>query len=344
MGGQIVDATIVAAPKQRNTDAEKADIKAGKVPDAWKEKPAKLRKGSRCALDSKVFQGQSGRRWKDAAARHRHSCFGYKNHAAIDRRHGFIRGWNVTSASAYDGAQLRKSFAMVLKVPRYLLIPPIMALCVVGAYIFNNRMMDVWVLLAFGIFGLLAEKRGYPMGPLVLGVILGPLAELELRRGLSASGSFAPLVTSPVSLIFLCLAAFVLIWPFYQEWRKKKRLAAAAGTGGPAALERASTDPPPSSSRSSGTGPCWWSGYCPAGGPAIARRDGQRCDSALPVSYSSVAAAPVGQKLRSDPADGPGEMMGDAKQLSILERTSDQLDADAAPQRHVQRGEIEIVE
>ncbi len=43
MGGQIVDATIVAAPKQRNTDAEKADIKAGKVPDAWKEKPAKLR-------------------------------------------------------------------------------------------------------------------------------------------------------------------------------------------------------------------------------------------------------------------------------------------------------------
>lgn len=136
-----------------------------------------------------------------------------------------------------------KPFAMVLKVPRYLLIPPIMALCVVGAYISNNRMMDVWVLLAFGIFGLLAEKRGYPMGPLVLGVILGPLAELELRRGLSASGSFAPLVTSPVSLFFLCVAAFVLLWPFYQEWRKKKRLAAAAGTGGLAALERASTDP-----------------------------------------------------------------------------------------------------
>lgn len=43
MGGQIVDATIVAAPKQRNTDAEKADIKAGKVPDAWKDEPAKLR-------------------------------------------------------------------------------------------------------------------------------------------------------------------------------------------------------------------------------------------------------------------------------------------------------------
>ena len=49
MGGQIVDATIVAAPKQRNTDAEKADIKAGKVPDEWKNKPAKLRQKDRDA-------------------------------------------------------------------------------------------------------------------------------------------------------------------------------------------------------------------------------------------------------------------------------------------------------
>jgi len=49
MGGQIVDETIVAVPKQRNTDAEKADIKAGKVPDACKEKPAKLRQKDRDA-------------------------------------------------------------------------------------------------------------------------------------------------------------------------------------------------------------------------------------------------------------------------------------------------------
>lgn len=49
MGGKIVEATIVAAPKKRNTDAEKADIKAGKVPDAWKDKPAKLRQKDRDA-------------------------------------------------------------------------------------------------------------------------------------------------------------------------------------------------------------------------------------------------------------------------------------------------------
>ncbi|RUM95340.1 IS5 family transposase [Pseudaminobacter arsenicus] len=108
MGGQIVDATIVAAPKQRNTDAEKADIKAGKVPDEWKEKPAKLRQKDRDARwtvkFSKAKAAEDGKpQQRDIAI----PAFGYKNHAAIDRRHGFIRGWNVTSASAHDGAQLR---------------------------------------------------------------------------------------------------------------------------------------------------------------------------------------------------------------------------------------------
>ncbi len=50
MGEQIVDATIVAAPRQRNTDAEKTDLKAGKIPDDWKARPAKLRQKDRDAL------------------------------------------------------------------------------------------------------------------------------------------------------------------------------------------------------------------------------------------------------------------------------------------------------
>jgi len=49
MGGQIVDATVVAAPRQRNTDDEKAEIKAGKIPDEWKDKPANLRQKDRDA-------------------------------------------------------------------------------------------------------------------------------------------------------------------------------------------------------------------------------------------------------------------------------------------------------
>ena len=108
MGGQIVDATIVAAPKQRNSDGEKADIKADKVPDAWRDNPAKLRQKDRdgrwTVKFSKAKPAQDGKaKLRDIAV----PAFGYKNHAAIDQRHGFIRGWSVTSAAAYDGAQLR---------------------------------------------------------------------------------------------------------------------------------------------------------------------------------------------------------------------------------------------
>ncbi len=107
MGGQIVDATVVAAPKQRNTDAEKATIKRGEVPQAWRDKPAKWRQKDRDARwtvkFSKAKPDQDGKTaQRDIAV----PAFGYKNHAAIDRRHGFIRGWSVTSAAAYDGAQL----------------------------------------------------------------------------------------------------------------------------------------------------------------------------------------------------------------------------------------------
>jgi hypothetical protein len=93
MGGQIVDATVIAAPKQRNTEDEKVDIKVSKIPDAWKDKPAKLRQKDRDARwtvkFSKAKVDEEGKEHKrDIAV----PVFGYKNHAAIDQRHGFIRG------------------------------------------------------------------------------------------------------------------------------------------------------------------------------------------------------------------------------------------------------------
>ena len=106
MGGQIVDATIVAAPKQRNTEAERAAIKAGQVPQGWAEKPAKLRQKDRDARwtvkFSKAKSREDGAPQVDLAV----PAFGYKNHVAIDRRHGLIRGWTASHAAAHDGARL----------------------------------------------------------------------------------------------------------------------------------------------------------------------------------------------------------------------------------------------
>lgn len=108
MGGQIVDATIVAAPKQRNNDGEKAAIKDGKTADEiWPDKPAKAAQkdvNARWTVKySKARKLPDGRpQQRDIAI----PAFGYKNHIAIDRQHGLIRTWKVTDAAGYDGAQL----------------------------------------------------------------------------------------------------------------------------------------------------------------------------------------------------------------------------------------------
>jgi transposase, IS5 family len=109
MSGQIVDATLVAAPKQRNTEDEKKAIKEGRIPDGWAEKPAKLRQKDRDARwtvkFSKAKERPDGTKPPvDIAI----PTFGYQNHIAIDRGFGFIRTWTTTDAAAYEGARLRE--------------------------------------------------------------------------------------------------------------------------------------------------------------------------------------------------------------------------------------------
>lgn len=118
---------------------------------------------------------------------------------------------------------LLRPFAMLLKVRLCYLAPFILAMCVIGSFVINNRMLDVWVLIGFGLLGFLMTRTGFPLGPMVLGLILGPIAELHIREGLTSSqGSFAPLVERPVSLAFLVLAVLVFVWPRYSAYRRRK--------------------------------------------------------------------------------------------------------------------------
>jgi IS5 family transposase len=106
MGGQIIDATIIAAPKQSNSDSEKREIKEGRIPVEWAGKPAKLRQKDRDARwtvkYSKAKPSEDGAPRVDLAV----PAFGYKNHIGIDRRYGLIRSWTATDASRHDGALL----------------------------------------------------------------------------------------------------------------------------------------------------------------------------------------------------------------------------------------------
>jgi putative tricarboxylic transport membrane protein len=71
---------------------------------------------------------------------------------------------------------------------------------VVGSYAITSRVFDVWVMLAFGVIGFLLRLQGFPMAPLVLGVVLGPILDINLRRGLVLSdGSLVPFFTRPIS-------------------------------------------------------------------------------------------------------------------------------------------------
>ncbi len=103
MSGQILDASLVAAPKQRNSEGEKQAIKERRVPADWKDKPAKLRQKDRDAR----WTLKQGRKKQEARVHIAVPHFGYKNHVSIDRRHGLIRKWDVSDAAAHDGKRLK---------------------------------------------------------------------------------------------------------------------------------------------------------------------------------------------------------------------------------------------
>jgi IS5 family transposase len=111
MGGQIIDATIVAAPKQKLSEDEKAVIKAGGMPAGWSR--AKRRQKDRDARWT-LKRGRSKPQPEDGTTRTGIEIavpmFGYKSHLNIDRRHGLIRTWSVTDAAAHDS----RSFGALL--------------------------------------------------------------------------------------------------------------------------------------------------------------------------------------------------------------------------------------
>jgi IS5 family transposase len=85
--GQIIDASIIPVPKQRNSREENAQIKAGEIPEAWQEEVNKLR------------QKDTDARW---VKKNEVSYYGYKNHIEVDVKHKFIREYEVTDASVHD--------------------------------------------------------------------------------------------------------------------------------------------------------------------------------------------------------------------------------------------------
>ncbi|MDD2882280.1 MAG: tripartite tricarboxylate transporter permease [Rhodoferax sp.] len=118
-------------------------------------------------------------------------------------------------------------FVKLLAVPKHVLLPIILVLCVVGAFGLGSRIFDIWTILVFGMVGYGFVKFGIPQAPFIIGFILGPMAETNLRRGLMLSdNNFMDFLTQPISGTFIGLAVLSIVWHVVQTIRGK-----SGGTG-----------------------------------------------------------------------------------------------------------------
>jgi putative tricarboxylic transport membrane protein len=114
-------------------------------------------------------------------------------------------------------------FVLVTKVRMYILAGIILAYCGIGVFALHNVEFDMWTLFWFGIVGYVMRIFGFPLAPMILGVVLGRIAELQLARAMAISTDITPFVTSPWSLFFLVMAVFSMFFPSYQRSRGKKQ-------------------------------------------------------------------------------------------------------------------------
>ncbi len=112
-----------------------------------------------------------------------------------------------------------KVFSQILRVPNYVLSPIILVLCIVGTYALHNNMADVWIMLICGIIGYKMREYGFAAAPIVLGVVLGELIEISLRRSLIVfeNNPFV-FLTRPWSAAFIILTILGLCSPAIRTW------------------------------------------------------------------------------------------------------------------------------
>jgi len=120
-----------------------------------------------------------------------------------------------------SGIFLAKQVVKVLRIPPPIFMPIVLILCVIGSYALGMKVFNLYLMVPVGILAYFMQSMGYPIAPLVIGVILGPMADENLRRALMVSqGNFLPFFTRPVALILFLLIVWMFVsqTPFYKRF------------------------------------------------------------------------------------------------------------------------------
>jgi putative tricarboxylic transport membrane protein len=115
----------------------------------------------------------------------------------------------------FMGLYAAKFFARISLIPTTLLWPIVFALCVIGAYSLNSSLLDIWIVMAFGVLGFFARRHGFAVAPIAVGLILGEMVETNLQNSLKMfDGEWWLIFTQPLAVVFLVLAFLGLCGPY----------------------------------------------------------------------------------------------------------------------------------
>jgi putative tricarboxylic transport membrane protein len=148
----------------------------------------------------------------------------YHNNAGLV--FGFAMEMFITSALLFfvGGMAATRIFAQVQRLPGVIMVPMILVLMSVGVYVINGRIVDLWIMFGFGLLGYALEKIKVPLAPIVLGLILGPLAEQSVRRSmLLARGDWTELFTRPISAGIAIATILIILYPAIKSFLKRRR-------------------------------------------------------------------------------------------------------------------------
>ncbi|TYB63263.1 tripartite tricarboxylate transporter permease [Nonomuraea sp. PA05] len=119
-------------------------------------------------------------------------------------------------------------WARVLRIPRPYLYAGIVLFAALGVYALNGTVVDLFVLYVLGLLGYAMRRFGLPVAPAVIGMILGPMAEIQLRRALAiGAGDVSVLVRSPIAAVLLALSALALLTPLFRKLLARRGFAPA---------------------------------------------------------------------------------------------------------------------